>query len=292
MRRPVKFIRVQHFHICFIVFQIQCNYRQKKMLAWFTKTFLLLIFLQCLNFVIVVCENNKQDFDSNHNVTDDELESVDVKSFSMLHIYTISGCISCFFLFITFLVYVLVPDVNNLHGKIVLSNVFSNFFFTAFLLLVFNFTHLLSHLSCQIVGYSLYFFSMSMFFWMTIMSVDLCLTVIRAIISRRGSAFPNFVVYSAVGWGSSAVLTLGIILADQVMEDQNEEEKFFFSKPNVGKQRCFLHGDAVGIFHHLPSMVLMIINLILFLITTTTHYRLGLKNWSVNNEYFILPGLT
>jgi hypothetical protein len=164
-----------------------------------------------------------------------------------------------------------VPDLNNLH---VLSNVFSTFFFTAFLLIVFNYTHLLSDLSCQIVGYSLYFFSISMFLWMTIMSADLCFTVIMANMSRRGSAFPNFGVYFAVGWGSSAVLTLGIILADQVMEDQNEEEKLFFSKPNVGKITCFFHTDAIGLFHHLPSMILIIINIILFSITTTTHYRL------------------
>ena len=181
------------------------------------KTFLLLTFLQCLNFIIVVCGNEQQTLDSNQKAT----ESNDGQYFSFIHIYTISGCISCFFLFITFLVYFLLPELNNLHGKIVLSNVFSIFFFTAFLLLVFNFTHLLSDFFCQIVGYSLYFFSISMFFWMTIMSVDLCLTVIRANIARRGSAFPNFVLYSAAGWGSSAVLTLGIILADQVMEDQN-----------------------------------------------------------------------
>ena len=239
------------------------------MLAFFTKIFLLLTFLQCLNLTVVVCENEQQTLDTNHNAT----ASFDRQNFSIISIYSVSGCISCFFLIITFLVYFLVPELNNLHGKIVLSNVFSIFFFTAFLLLVFNFTHLLSHLCCQIVGYSLYFFSMSMFFWMTIMSVDLCLTVIRANISRRGSAFPNFVVYSAVGWGSSAVLTLGIILADQVMEDQNDDQKFF-SKPNVGKQTCFLHVDAIGLFHHLPSMILIIINTIIFSITATIHYRL------------------
>ena len=188
-------------------------------------------------------------------------------------LYTISGCISCLFLAITFLVYIFVPELNSLHGKIVLSNVFSIFFLTAYLLFIYNYSNFLPKLACMITGYSGYFFTMSMFSWMTVMSFDLCWTFMRAKVPRRGSARLKFVIYSAIAWGSSVVFTLGIIAADQIMEDHSEDQETYLVKPNVGNPKCFLQDEAHGVFLHLPSMILMMINVIFFLITTIKLYR-------------------
>ena len=205
----------------------------------------------------------------------DEPESFLDKYSSVLRLYnTISGCISCIFLVITFLVYIFVPELNNLHGKIVISNVCSIFFLTAYLLLVYNFSQLLPRLAYKIAGYCGYFFTISMFSWMTIMSFDLCWTFMRAKVPRRGSALVKFVIYSAVAWGSSAATTLWIILADLIMEDQNDNQRTFITKPNVGKEKCFLQDDAQELFLHLPSMILMMINIMFFFVTITTLYRL------------------
>ena len=204
--------------------------------------------------------------------TDETPSCLDQYLFILRLINTVSGSISCLFLVITFLVYIFVPELNNLHGKIVLSNVVSIFFLTAYLLLVCNLSDHLPHLVCQIVGYVGYFFSMSMFSWMTIMSFDLCWTFIRAKVPRRGSALVKFVVYSAVAWGSSAAFTLGIFLADIFMDDKSNNDQVF-AKPNVGKLKCFLQDNAQGIYLHLPCMVLMMINIIFFTITTTSLYR-------------------
>ena len=84
----------------------------------------------------------------------------------------------------------------------------------------------------------------------------------------------KFVIYSAVAWGSSAALTLGIIGADLIMEDAEEDQEEVLVKPNVGKPKCFLRDDAHGVFLHFPIMILMMINVLFFLITTTTLYRL------------------
>ena len=65
---------------------------------------------------------------------------------------TISGIISCFFLVVTFLVYVRVPELNNIHGKIVVSNVVSIFFLTAYLVLVYNGSHIMNPFLCTIAG--------------------------------------------------------------------------------------------------------------------------------------------
>lgn len=65
---------------------------------------------------------------------------------------TISGIISCIFLVVTFLVYVRVPELNNIHGKIVVSNVVSIFFLTAYLVLVYNGSHIMNPVLCKISG--------------------------------------------------------------------------------------------------------------------------------------------
>ena len=72
--------------------------------------------------------------------------------FTIRLVNTVSGVISCIFLIITFLVYVWVPELNNLHGKIVLSNVVSIFFLTSYLVLVYNVSHVMTSTLCKISG--------------------------------------------------------------------------------------------------------------------------------------------
>ena len=185
---------------------------------------------------------------------------------------TVSGSISCVLLAITFLVYSFVPELDNLHGKIVLSNVFTIFFLTAYLLLVYNIFHIPAPI-CTIVGYIGYFLTMAMFCWMTIMSFDLCWTFIRAKVPNKGSAAHKFAIYSSVAWGSSAVLTILVILADQMTEDEDESLRLFFPKPNVGETKCFLQDASQGLYLHLPILLLMILNGLFFIITIITLYR-------------------
>lgn len=122
--------------------------------------------------------------------------------------------------------------------------------------------------------------------WMTIMSVDLCWTFRQAQVPRRSSAVLKFLLYSLVGWGSSALLTLAIILIDSL----NLFHSMEFVKPGVGEGKCFLQDQAVGVYLHLPSMVVMLLNAVLFLITTATIYRychdsMGEKYRKVQNNY-------
>ena len=95
----------------------------------------------------------------------------------------------------------------------------------------------------------------------------------RAKVPRKGAALLKFVIYSAVAWGSSAAMTVAVILADLEMEEKGEDEKQIFTKPNVGKQKCFLQDQSQGLYLHVPIMLLMIVNGIFFIITTITLYR-------------------
>ena len=129
-------------------------------------------------------------------------------------INSISGSISCLFLLVTFIVYCSVPELNNLHGKIIISNVATIFLSTAYILIVYNFSHVFSYLVCKIFGYVGYFFTICMFSWMTIMSFDLCWTFMRAKMPRKSSTNLKYMIYSSVAWGWGLALTMLIMVVD------------------------------------------------------------------------------
>ena len=191
-------------------------------------------------------------------------------------INTVSGVTSCVFLVITFLVYVSVPELNSLHGKIVISNVVSILFLTAYLVLVYHGSHTLAPLQCKIFGYIGYFFALSMISWMTVMSLDLCWTFLRAQVPRRSSATIKFIIYSVAGWGLSLLLTLGLVMVDTLEPDSLQVPglgHLTITSPRVGEEKCFLSDRAQGLYLHLPSLILMLVNAVLFLVTIITIYR-------------------
>ena len=183
-------------------------------------------------------------------------------------INSISGTISCFFLLVTFIVYCSVPELNNLHGKIIISNVATIFLSTAYILIVYNFSQFFSYFVCKIFGYVGYFFTICMFSWMTIMSFDLCWTFIRAKMPRKSSTNLKYMIYSSVAWGWGLVLTLIIMLVETLMKETS-----YLPLPEVGLSKCFLGDAAQGVYFHLPVLLLMLVNGIFFIITTGTLYR-------------------
>ena len=73
------------------------------------------------------------------------------------------------------LVYVALPSLRNLPGKIVLSNVLAVTAATIMILINYNVVSLqIGPTSCKIVGHLVYYFGIAMFTWMTIMCFDLC----------------------------------------------------------------------------------------------------------------------
>ena len=94
----------------------------------------------------------------------------------------------------------------------------------------------------------------------------------------------KFISYSAVAWGSSAALTIAIILADQMMKEKSDDQMIFFPKPNVGLTKCFLQDESQGLYLHVPIMLLMIVNGMFFTITTITLYRC--KSNPLSKKYF------
>ena len=81
-------------------------------------------------------------------------------------------------LLITALVYCIIPDFKNLHGKIVLSNIVSIAVPTGLVVLMFSHLSIresieASYIACSIIGFAFYFSFLSTSVWMTILGFDL-----------------------------------------------------------------------------------------------------------------------
>ena len=72
---------------------------------------------------------------------------------------------------------------------------------------------------CMIIGYLLYYFGISMFCWMSVMSYDLFITFGRPgssthLCRNRPKTFRQMVRYSSLAFGVPAAMAVGIYLID------------------------------------------------------------------------------
>ena len=179
------------------------------------------------------------------------------KNQTRLIIYSSFISISLFFLFLTFLVYCVLPDFKNLHGKIVLMNIASIVCVMAFLLGMFNSKTNISLTVCTIIGYFGYFSHIAMFSWMTVMSVDLGWTFSRSETPRRSTDKSKLLLYSVLAWGLPTLLTTTLAIL-QASLDPGET-----MNPGIGAEKCFLSwktGDQPLFFYYIPVLLLMVAN--------------------------------
>ena len=146
------------------------------------------------------------------------------QNFSSIHhlLGTVNGIVSGFFLSLTFGVYLTLDSLNNLNGLIVRNNIVSMTCMTAFMVITFNFTLNFSFLTCKIVGFVGYFFTMAQFAWMAVLSFDIFWTFkkVRLPEEKRSMKKMMYLVYSLLGWGWAALLTLALLLADIFVDEK------------------------------------------------------------------------
>ena len=175
--------------------------------------------------------------------------------------FTVFGIISLLSLFIVFLVYFFIPEFNTLHGKIVISNVFSISFLTIFLLFVFNVHFYQTNVFCKFIGYFGFFSSMSMFLWMSIMCWDLHSSFSEdSGLSGPGHHNRRFIIYSIVGWGLSFLLALLLLLLEFLLPFDSDFHAGF------GAVTCFISpaGNKLLFLFHIPILIMLIFNIYSF----------------------------
>lgn len=146
--------------------------------------------------------------------------------------------ISVPFLIVTFLVYGLIPELRNLHGKNLMSYVlclavaYSNM---AVIQVKTEEIHTSVH--CKILGYIAYIGFVSSFFWLNVMCFDIWWTF-RGV---RGIAHDlqrkKYALYSLYAWGCPLLILTWALLAD------NFEIVPKPYRPAIGDTSCFLSGE-------------------------------------------------
>ncbi|KAJ0176468.1 hypothetical protein K1T71_007647 [Dendrolimus kikuchii] len=180
--------------------------------------------------------------------------------------------ISCFFLLLVLIVYSLLKELRNLGGKILMAYVGS--LLMAFFLLAL--IQLPDHevRACQCLTYFIYFFFLSTFCWMSVMSYDIWWTfrgyAKARPIHRRGENF-KFIMYCIYAWGLPFCMAIAFAILNEVpMSDYP-----WLVTPKIPKRGCFLEGGEKFLYLYCPMLILIICNWSFYLMTAHNLWRLS-----------------
>ena len=194
---------------------------------------------------------------------------------------TLSGSLSIFFLILTFLFYITLPELHNFQGRIVCVYIVSIVLNTMLLIVIYNvqldlsdkhseieeeFFIAISENVCLVIGYSLYFAGLLMFCWMSVLCFDLFWTFVCTPIQLQNKKNNSrLFLYFAIGFGIPLIMTFSIYIVDTF--------GVFEICPEVGFERCFLSSKGARYFFNLPIMILLALNTVFFIITTFSLWK-------------------
>ncbi|XP_075978093.1 G-protein coupled receptor Mth2-like [Anticarsia gemmatalis] len=193
------------------------------------------------------------------------------------HAFKASGMlISSFCMLLVLLVYSLLPNLQNIVGKILMAYLFSlivTFVTKAVQLIIFR---NIGDKECRIISAILYFFLLSSFFWSNIMSFDLWWTIRGSrknrAIHRQGELI-KFLWYCLSSFGTSLLITFAALSIDLYATSVD-----IYHKPPF--KSCFAGAKPILLYVQIPIAVLTGINFILFLMTA---YNIWLVKRAVSN---------
>ena len=199
-------------------------------------------------------------------------------------IYNTSIFMSLFGLLVTFVIYLLLPDFKNIHGRIVLNNIIPVTILTLYFLLVFNIQNI-SYSLCTFLGYSGYFSGLSMLTWMTVMCIDLYSTFSKVQLATN-NPLSKYFLYFAFGWGVPSIMTITLFLSQMYLPKgssfnpgigQNFENELWMEKYD---SKCFLTPSSEKIWFYFPMLVLLSVNTGVYMIMII---KLAYAKWETRN---------
>lgn len=175
--------------------------------------------------------------------------------------------ISIFFLGVTLGVYGLLPELRDLQGKCLMSSVSS--LLLAFLLLaIVQLSTQVTYAACVALAMLLYFFFLSVFFWLNVVSFNVWRSSQAAIPTWLSSADERrlFIFYNAYGWGAPLIMLL-ISVACHFAPGNH-------LRPHFGLGICWFGGKAqIWAYFYGPISVLLVANIIMFVATAWSLWR-------------------
>ncbi|XP_011299047.1 G-protein coupled receptor Mth isoform X2 [Fopius arisanus] len=189
---------------------------------------------------------------------------------------------SCMFLLITFLVYVFLPLLQNLHGKTLMCHVASLFAAYACLAAIAltkppdrvadtspeddEDNEISSDGGCKFLGYAMLFSFLAAFSWLNVMCFDIWWTFggLGGAGGRRGAQRKRFFLYSLYAWGLAFILTCVAVTADYTSTLPTN------LRPNIGIDTCWFNPDSSGvvIFFITPISIQLVANVAFFILTS------------------------
>ncbi|CAL1291307.1 unnamed protein product [Larinioides sclopetarius] len=183
------------------------------------------------------------------------------KFYEVMGYLTLIGLgISMLSLFLHFVMFWIVPDLQNLSGKCLVS--LCVVLFIAYASYIVGASTSLSKPSCALVGFLKYYFFQSSFFWMAVIAYDVWRTLKMATTELRvssGKQLQRFVIYSLFSWGMPLSLT-GILALAEFTDSFPVIYRPGFASPNC----WFLKRRSLATFFFGPLVAIMLMNVILF----------------------------
>ncbi|XP_017794200.1 PREDICTED: G-protein coupled receptor Mth2-like [Habropoda laboriosa] len=182
-------------------------------------------------------------------------------------VFPVGLIVSVPFLFVTFLVYTLLPELKNMHGR-TLRGYIGSLLVAYVVLAVVQISpqEQISDPLCIAFAFVIHFSFLASFFWLNVMCFDIWWTF-GGFRSLQGSVKQRerkkFLIYSIYAWGCASVLT-GICVIMDFLPDIPE----YFIRPEFGTQSCWFTTDkAKAIYFYGPMGVTVLCNICLFVST-------------------------
>uniref|UniRef100_A0A034W0F2 G-protein coupled receptor Mth2 n=1 Tax=Bactrocera dorsalis TaxID=27457 RepID=A0A034W0F2_BACDO len=183
---------------------------------------------------------------------------------------TIIMLISAPFLYITILVYWLIPELWNLHTKCLICYLISLAVGTTLIVMVNMREANYENTICGIIGFVAYYFLTAVFFWLNVVCYDVWQNFCRSKGNvQHLSQRKQFMYYSLYGWGLPAlltVLTMGLQYSNLPI----------YLKSGIGYSHCWLKTDdwSAMIYFYGPCLLLIIFNIAIFVLTIKKIYKM------------------
>lgn len=184
--------------------------------------------------------------------------------------------VSSVFLILTALVYILLSELRDLHGKIII-NLCCAFATSNIMFAVMELAPYEDMTLCAVKGFIAYFFSMSSFFWMNSLSIE----VLRSTRAKRthSSNWTDLLYYSIYSWGGATILTTCVITANYVQGSH--------PLPGIGYDKCwFFSVKEQWIYMYSVLAILIAINICIFFYTSITLWRRTFRSSSMSSLKF------
>lgn len=165
-----------------------------------------------------------------------------------------------------FIIFLIVPDLQNLSGKNLASLVLA--LFVAYLSFILGMFGKPGSVSCFVISAVTYYSFLAVFVWMNVISADVWQTLRMATTELRvsgGRQLRKYLLYSLYAWGFPAVcVTIALLLDYSIISAPADYQ------PAFGTRNCwFGNRFALAVLFGGPTGVLLALNIIFFVLSTS-----------------------